>query len=123
MENLPNLSESNLKLICAIVDLTEYKELSQIANYINQHFMTICNSPNLNYLFYIYNKMFKHNTSAVRQNENLRANEIMVCFIKHHLLRQTLRWNCVANAFALLKTLEEFTNWDEDITKLKEVLF
>lgn len=120
MNNLSSINESNLKLLCAITHLTEYKELSIIANHINDHFMMICNNSDLNYLFYIYNKIVKNN--SMRSFEVSRSNEIMTCFIKHHLLRQTLRWNCVANAFALLKTLEDFTNLEEDFEQLKQVL-
>jgi hypothetical protein len=118
MSNLSSINESNLKLLCAITHLTEYKELSIIANHINDHFMMICNNSDLNYLFYIYNKIVKNN--SMRSFEVSRSNEIMTCFIKHHLLRQTLRWNCVANAFALLKTLEDFTNLEEDFEQLKQ---
>jgi hypothetical protein len=118
MNNLSSINESNLKLLCAITHLTEYKELSIIANHINDHFMMICNNSDLNYLFYIYNKIVKNN--SMRSFEVSRSNEIMTCFIKHHLLRQTLRWNCVANAFALLKTLEDFTNLEEDFEQLKQ---
>ncbi|KAJ3643760.1 hypothetical protein Zmor_026449 [Zophobas morio] len=116
--NLSNINESNMKLLCALVHLTEYKELSVIADHINDNFTTICNRADLTHLFYIYNKIYKNAPS--RSNQSVRCNEIMVCFIKHHLLRQSFRWNCVANAFSLLKTLEDFTNLEEDFALFKE---
>lgn len=110
-----------MKLLCAIIHHTDYKELSIISDHINDNFLTFSNSPNLNYLFYIYAKIFNNNVSSTRLHETLRSNEIMCRFIKDNLLHQTFRWNCVPNAFALLKDLEEFTNLNEDFGRFKQV--
>lgn len=121
LSNLVAADESDLKLLCATIGLINYKNLSIISNYINSNFMSICNNFKLNYLLYIYHQMSKGNTSSGQLDQTLKSNEIMVCFIKHHLLKQTFLWNCVANAFSLLKNLEKSTGFAEDIRGLKEV--
>lgn len=121
MSSLPTADESDLKLLCATIHLTNYKNLSTISNYINGNFMSICNNYKLNYLLYIYHEMSKNNTTSGQIDQNLKSNEIMVCFLKQHLLKQTLLWDCVPNAFSLLKILEKPAAFAEDIAALKQV--